>query len=143
MPAIKHNTPSQFKISTLSDFMLIDSHKKSINKYKVEFHKKFSIPFACIIFILIGAPLGIIARKGGFPISMALSIGFFVIYWSFLICGEEFADRGLIQPALSMWLPNITLGILGVFLCYRISKEQYFFKFDFINLLNKNKYSDV
>ena len=122
-----------------SDFMLIDSHLKSINRYKVEYHKKFSIPFACIIFILIGAPLGIIARKGGFPISMALSIGFFIIYWSFLICGEEFADRGLILPGLSMWLPNIILGFLGCFLCYRVSKEQYFFKFSFINLFAKKQ----
>ena len=126
-----------------SDFMLIESHQKSINKYQVEYYKKISIPFACIIFILIGAPLGIIARKGGFPISMAISIGFFIIYWSFLIAGEEFADRGLINPGLAMWSPNIFIGILGLFLCYRLSKEQFFFKFDFISLFSENNDSEL
>lgn len=126
-----------------SDFMLIKSHQKSINKYQVEYYKKVTIPFACIVFILIGAPLGIIARKGGFPISMAISIGFFIIYWSFLIGGEEFADRGLVDPGLAMWSPNIFIGILGVFLCYRLSKEQFFFKFDFIKLFSKNNDSEL
>ncbi len=101
-----------------SDFSLIESFNNSINKYLVELHKKFSIPFACIIFILIGAPLGMMARKSGFAISMAFSLGFFIIYWMFLIGGEEFADRGLLSPALSMWLPNIVLGGFGSLLCY-------------------------
>ena len=47
-----------------SDFALIQSYSKAINKYLVELHKKFSIPFASIVFILIGAPLGMMARKG-------------------------------------------------------------------------------
>ena len=70
-----------------SDFSLINSYKNSINKYLVELHKKFSIPFASIIFILIGAPLGMMVKKGGFAVSMAFSLGFFIIYWAFLIGG--------------------------------------------------------
>ena len=92
-----------------NDFSLVKSYNHSINKYRVELHKKFSIPFASIIFVLIGAPLGMMARKGGFAVSMAFSLGFFIIYWVFLIGGEEFADRGLLSPALSMWLPNLVL----------------------------------
>ena len=118
-----------------SDFGLIKSYTNSINKYLVELHKKFSIPFASIVFVLIGAPLGMIAKKSGFAVSMAFSLGFFVIYWIFLISGEEFADRGLLSPALSMWLPNIILGSLGVLICYRHSKEQQFINLDFIKSL--------
>ena len=117
-----------------SDFSLINSYKNSINKYLVELHKKFSIPFASIIFILIGAPLGMMARKGGFAVSMAFSLGFFIIYWMFLIGGEEFADRGLLSPVLSMWLPNIVLGIFGILICYWQSLEQRTINFDLINV---------
>ena len=117
-----------------SDFSLINSYKNSINKYLVELHKKFSIPFASIIFILIGAPLGMMARKGGFSVSMAFSLGFFIVYWIFLIGGEEFADRGLLSPVLSMWLPNIVLGTFGIIICYWQSLEQRTINFDLINI---------
>jgi len=110
-----------------NDFSLINSYKNSINKYLVELHKKFSIPFASIIFVLIGAPLGMMARKSGFAVSMGLSIGFFIIYWIFLISGEEFADRGLLAPAISMWLPNIVMGAFGILLCYFHSQEKSFY----------------
>ena len=121
-----------------SDFSLINSYKNSINKYLVELHKKFSIPFASIIFILIGAPLGMMARKGGFAVSMAFSLGFFIIYWMFLIGGEEFADRGLLSPVLSMWLPNIVLGIFCILICYWQSLEQRTINFDLINVFKIN-----
>ena len=84
----------------------------------MELNKKFSIPIASIVFILIGAPLGMIARKGSFAVSLAFSLIFFIVYWIFLIGGEEFADRGLVSPLLSMWLPNIVLGLFGIFLCF-------------------------
>jgi len=125
-----------------SDFSLINSYKNSINKYLVELHKKFSIPFASIIFILIGAPLGMMSRKGGFAVSMAFSLGFFIIYWMFLIGGEEFADRGLLSPVLSMWLPNIVLGIFGILICYWQSLEVRKINYDIINIFkfkNGNK----
>jgi lipopolysaccharide export system permease protein len=125
-----------------SDFSLINSYLRSINKYTVELHKKFSIPLASLVFILIGAPLGIMARKGGFAVSMAFSLGFFIIYWAFLIAGEEFADRGSLSPALSMWLPNLILGVLGIFLCYRTSREQKFINFEILNIFKKNGNSE-
>ena len=118
-----------------SDFSLIASYTNSINKYLVELHKKFSIPFASIVFILIGAPLGMMARKSGFAMSMTFSLGFFIIYWIFLISGEEFADRGYLSPALSMWLPNLVLTPLGLVMCYIHSQEQRFLKLNFLNII--------
>jgi len=125
-----------------SDFRLIESYKKSINKYLVELHKKFSIPIASIVFILIGAPFGIMARRGGFAVSMAFSLGFFIIYWAFLIAGEELADRGMLSPFLSMWLPNMILGAVGLYLSYRTSREQKFIQIDWLPIFKfrKKKY---
>ena len=120
-----------------SDFSLIKSYNNSINKYLVELHKKFSIPFASIVFIFIGAPMGMMARKSGFSVSMAFSLVFFIIYWIFLIGGEEFADRGFLSPALSMWLPNLILGPLGLFMCYRHSQEQRFLNLDFLYMFKR------
>jgi lipopolysaccharide export system permease protein len=97
---------------TLMELLALD---KQINSFKVEIHKKVSIPFACIIFVLVGAPLGMKARKSGLAIGFA-SIGFFVFYYVFLLGGEQLADRRLLPPALAVWMPNIVLGALGAIL---------------------------
>ena len=118
----------------------IESNKKLKNKYLVELDKKFSIPIACIIFIIIGAPIGIATRKGKFAISMAISLTFFIIYWAFLIAGENFADKGKIDPALSMWLPNIVLFIIGVIFNVKVNREQKIFtSFNFFKNLKSKK----
>ncbi len=95
-----------------------DQLTKQINRYRVEYHKKYSIPAATLIFVLIGAPLGIKLRKGGAGTSVVLSISFFLVYWIFLIGGEDIGDRGWIHPGLAMWAPNILLGLFGIFLIH-------------------------
>ena len=111
----------------------------SKNKYLVEMHKKFSIPVASMVFILVGAPLGIIARRGKFSISMVISLLFFLIYWAFLIGGEEFADQGKLNPILAMWLPNIVLFIVGMLLNIKIANDIQDFKLPRIFKIKKNK----
>ena len=122
-----------------NDIRLLKNYTNKQNKYLVELNKKFSIPMASIVFILVGAPLGVMARKGNFAISGAIGLGFFIFYWAFLIAGENFADRGVMTPLLSMWLPNIVLSILGVYLIYKTSKDRTKIKFDFLNLFFKKK----
>jgi len=95
------------------------ANHKQIDMYQVEIYKKYSIPFACIIFVLVGAPLGIITRRGGFGVAAGMSLGFFLLYWACLIGGEKLADRELISPFLSMWAANFLLGIIGLFLIFR------------------------
>ena len=97
--------------------------RKKIGGYWVEIHKKFSIPVACIVFVLIGAPLGVMAKRGGIAIGVGLSLGFFLIYWAFLIGGEELADRLIAPPSVAMWSPNIFIGAVGIVLMRRTVKE--------------------
>jgi lipopolysaccharide export system permease protein len=97
------------------------SIQKQIDSYEVEIYKKYSIPFACLIFALIGAPLGYRVRRGGFGIAAGFSLLFFLIYWASLIGGEKLADRDLLSPFLGMWLVNIVLGIFGLYLMFKSS----------------------
>ncbi len=105
------------------------------NRLLVEIYKKYSIPFACIVFILIGVPLGIMARRGNMAVGGGISLVFFIIYWVFLIGGEELADRDLLSPFLSMWLANFIVGAFGVYLLIRTAKETSFISFDILTQL--------
>ena len=99
-----------------NEYRLIQNYQKSQNKYAVEIHKKFSLPIACILFVLVGAPLGTLTRKGGFIVAISMGFGFFLIYYIFLIGGEELADRNRVSPFVGMWTPNLLLLITGIYL---------------------------
>jgi lipopolysaccharide export system permease protein len=83
---------------------------------QVEFWKKISIPFASLVFVLLGVPLGIISRRGGAGVSISISMGVFLVYWICLISGETLADRLLLSPFWAMWTPNVLFLILGLWL---------------------------
>jgi lipopolysaccharide export system permease protein len=106
-----------------SEIANVEYQQKQIREFLVEIHKKYSIPVACFVFILVGAPLGVMARRGGFGIAASLSLGFFLLYWSSLIGGEKLADRQIIEPWVGMWGANIFIGLLGTILTYKVSKE--------------------
>ncbi len=110
-----------FKNKYMTQKQVEQANQKQIDMYLVEIYKKYSIPFACVIFVLIGAPLGIVTRKGGFGVAAGMSLGFFLLYWACLIGGEKLADRELLSPFLSMWVANILLGSAGLFLVFRDS----------------------
>ncbi len=105
--------------------------EREIEKYDVEIYKKYALPGACIIFILIGAPLGVVVRKGGFGVAGGISLLFFLIYWSFLIGGEKLAERGFFSPFIGMWAANIVLGIAGIILTIKTNREVKTISFNF------------
>lgn len=109
--------PAQFKGVELSQQMI----QSQIYRYEVEIYKKYSIPFACVVFVLIGAPLGYRVRKGGFGVAAGLSLLLFLVYWASLIGGEKLADRGMMSPLVGMWLANIALSIFGLYLMFKSS----------------------
>jgi len=95
--------------------------QKQVDSLDVEIYKKYSIPFACVVFALIGAPLGYRVRRGGFGIAAGFSLIFFLLYWVALIGGEKLADRDLFSPFLGMWAVNIVLGLFGLYLMLKSS----------------------
>jgi lipopolysaccharide export system permease protein len=93
------------------------------NQYSVEYHKKFAIPFACIIFVLIGAPLALRFPRGGVGMAIAASFTIFGIYYMSLIGGEALGDRGLIDPFWGPWAPNLLFGLIALSILSRIGRE--------------------
>ena len=113
----------------LSSFRSEEAIQDQVNSYMVEINKKYALPVACIVFILIGAPLGVMVRKGGFGVAASISLFFFVIYWAFLIGGEKLADRNIITPFWGMWSANILLSIAGITLTTKTVQESIIINF--------------
>ncbi|MDH3215223.1 MAG: LptF/LptG family permease [Candidatus Krumholzibacteria bacterium] len=101
-----------------------ESYFRQINRYRVEIHKKFSIPFACVIFVLIGSPIALRMGRSGMNMAIGLSILVFLVYYICLIGGEKLADRRIVSPAFAMWVPNVIFGVAAIALIRRASAEQ-------------------
>ena len=108
-----------------------------IRKHKIEWHRKISIAFACVILFLIGAPLGTIIRRGGFGMPVMVSVFFFVFYHVINIIGEKAAKEATLSTIEGMWLANLIFFPIAIILLYNISKENT--NFDLINYTNSFK----
>src|SRR5262249_23850575 len=90
----------------------------------VEYHRKFAIPFACVVFGLIAMPLGIqparAVKSRGFTVSLVVIFSYYIL----LSMGQGFAEQNRIAPALGLWLPTAALGCLGLVLFRRAGREQ-------------------
>lgn len=117
----------------------VDYALRQRSKYLVEYHKKFAIPFACLIFILVGAPIGVRAKRGGYGFAMGLSTLAFVFYYMALTGGEDLADRRLLPPWLAMWLANIVFLVFGIWLFSRASRDSRGPKFKLPKWLPRRK----
>lgn len=93
-------------------------------QFLVEIHKKISLPVACAVFVLLGAPLGMLIRKGNLGFHTILSSILFTFYWISIIQGEKLGDRLMVHPAIGMWFGNAVMITLGLALLYRLSTER-------------------
>ena len=117
-------------------------------KYKVEWHRKMSLPISIIIFFLIGAPLGAIIRKGGLGTPIVISVLFFVIYYIISITGEKMAREGTWGAFSGMWISTIILFPIAVYLTYKatndsglLDAEWYHIRYKKIKEFVKNKFT--
>jgi lipopolysaccharide export system permease protein len=96
---------------------------RKIRRHEIEWHRKFTLSFACLVFFFIGAPLGAIIRRGGLGMPVVVSIVFFVIYYVVSISGEKFARESVMPAFEGMWLSSFLLLPLGVFLTYKATSD--------------------
>ena len=102
----------------------VSLRQRQKNSYIVEIHKKYAISAACLVFVLIGAPLGVRIRRGSLGVSVGVSLCFFLLYWACLLGGEELADRDLIDPVWAMWAANIVIGVPGAILVWVTARDR-------------------
>lgn len=96
-----------------------ENQKEVIRRHIIEWHKKFTLSFACLIFFFIGAPLGSIIRKGGLGTPVVISVVFFIIYYIISMMGERSAREGVMDPWEGMWLSSLILLPIGVALTWQ------------------------
>lgn len=108
----------------------IKTKEKSLAKHLIEWHRKFTLSFACLILFFIGAPLGAIIRKGGLGMPVVVSVVFFLVYHVISISGEKMAREGVMPPYKAMWMSSIILLPIGVFLTYKATTDSSIFDVD-------------
>jgi len=99
--------------------------------HAIEWHRKFTLSFACIVLFLIGAPLGSIIRKGGLGTPLVLAIVFFVVFFLLNNFGEKFAKSGEWSVYKGMWLSSGILIPVGAFLTYKAMRDSQLFNQEF------------
>ena len=108
----------------------LGSQTENINKHKKEWHKKFTLSIACIIFFFIGAPLGSIIRKGGLGLPVVISVVFFIIYHLISTICERMAVFGDLNMFLGVWLSSIVLMPVGLFFTFKATTDAALFDGD-------------
>jgi len=109
-----------------------ESRFRTIREHQIEWHRKFTLAFACILLFMIGAPLGSIIRKGGLGTPLVFAVIFFIIFHLFNTFGEKFVKEDVTNAFTGMWLSTMILIPFGAFLTYKAMRDS--------QLLNKEFY---
>ncbi len=99
-------------------------------KNRIEWHRKFTLSFACLIFFFIGAPLGAIIRKGGLGISITISVLMFIIYYTIDQMGYKLAREEIWIVWKGIWLSSMCLLPIGLFFTYKAATDSPIFNSD-------------
>ncbi|MEX0968024.1 MAG: LptF/LptG family permease [Bacteroidia bacterium] len=124
----------------------IEHYNRQIIRYRIEYHRKFILSFACIVLFFVGAPLGAIIRKGGIGMPSVVSVLIFILFYVISITFEKFAKQLIVSPFIGMWMPVFIIFPVGVFLTYKankdsiiFTKETYLHFFRSLNIFRKKK----
>jgi lipopolysaccharide export system permease protein len=113
---------------------IVEKRSRGIPSFaeQVELHRKFSIPFACLVFAALGVPLGIQPSRAVHSRGFSVSICLIFVYYLLLTLGQNLAERGSVPPFLAMWLPNFSLSAVASTLFFRAARD--------INLAQPNRF---
>ena len=115
--ALQYARDVKMSVQSSRDYTL--RQEEQIRKNQIEWHKKFTLSFACFIFFFIGAPLGGIIRKGGLGMPVVISVLLFIIYYIISMIGERSSREAVIGVWFGTWLSSLILLPLGVLLTYK------------------------
>ncbi|MFT4202298.1 MAG: LptF/LptG family permease [Chitinophagaceae bacterium] len=125
----RHVASSLSQMKNTSEIIKNDynSANETFRKYKIEWHRKFTLSAACVLLFLIGAPLGSIIRKGGLGTPLLFAIIFFVVFYLFNTIGEKTAKQGVVAAWQGMWLSSEILLPIGMFLLVKAMNDAELF----------------
>ena len=124
-----HHSPKDMTTQELLNMLAQNQAKSSRhNKALVEFHRRIALPFACAVFGLIALPLSIRTAWTHRSVGFGVSLGVILLYYLLLTAGETFGKRGMLSPAIALWIPNVVLGSIGSYLFYRVAQEKPLFR---------------
>ncbi|HON02425.1 MAG TPA: LptF/LptG family permease [Paludibacteraceae bacterium] len=117
----------QIKSSIDFNKIMLEQQIMYVRRHWIEWHRKFTLSFACLIFFFIGAPLGAIIRKGGFGMPVVISVVMFIIYYIIDNTGYKMAREGIWSTFQGMWLSSAVLLPIGIFLTYKAVTDSALF----------------
>ncbi|MCX6212502.1 MAG: LptF/LptG family permease [Bacteroidetes bacterium] len=132
--SVSESASYQFTSIQANFTTLNETYKQNVtvnSLHGIEWHRKFTLSFACIVLFLIGAPLGSIIRKGGLGTPMVLAIIFFVVFFLLNNFGEKFAKSGEWTVYFGMWMSSAVLIPVGLFLTYKAMRDSQLFNQEF------------
>jgi lipopolysaccharide export system permease protein len=119
--ALKNARTNKRSIQQAKDDIIVNS--RWLNKYRNEWHRKYTLSIACLIFFFIGAPLGAIIRKGGLGMPLVISVFLFIFYYIASMIGERVAREGGVTVWSGMWFSTLLFLPAGIFLTYKAAND--------------------
>lgn len=113
--------------STQTEIRQVSERKR---RYAIQWHKKFTLAFSCILLFFVGAPMGAIIRKGGFGAPMIAAILMFIVYFIMQTVGEKLAREGVLEVWSGAWFSSILFVPMALFLTYKASTDSMLFDRD-------------
>jgi len=128
-----NNARNNARSIQLADEINVTS-KRNLNRFGIEWHKKYTFAVACLIFLFIGAPLGAIIRKGGLGMPLVISVLLFIFYWIITTTGEKFSRESGTTVWQGVWFSTFIFLPAGILLTYKAANDSVVF--------NVNTYTD-
>lgn len=101
----------------------LENEASDLRDHRIELQLKFALPVSCLIFLLIGAPLGAIIRKGGIGMPVIVSVCFFILFYVLMIQGKKFAKTDVLPVFVGVWLPVLVLSPIAAFLTWQSTSD--------------------
>lgn len=108
----------------------LEAQQSRSRRLKIEWHRKFTIAYMCLILFFVGAPMGAITKKGGLGMPVLISIIFFIFYYVISITGEKLVKQGSFEAFYGMWLAPVILTPLAAWLTYKSTSDSKLFSLD-------------
>jgi lipopolysaccharide export system permease protein len=126
--ALNYTSMNQYMVVSTAANLKFD--QRYLRRHEIEWHRKFTLSLACLIFLFIGAPLGAIIRKGGLGMPTVISTLLFILYYIMSLTGEKFVRESVISSFSGMWISSWILIVAGIFLTYEATNDSAILNFD-------------